>query len=181
MSGLDHWLERLYWLAQIALPLLLIWAGRIALQHVRTTSQQIDAALQEAQTTKLLRFLDHVEGPRIQDARRIVMTEIRREEEAGKNWWENDERLRDAAAQLCRSYDYLGGVIRFDGPDRVGQYFLERWGEGVIRAHQILERFLVFRRASARRTYEDFTWLCQEASVMQGSTEPPRGSTPRAS
>lgn len=173
MTGLDQWLERLYWVAQITLPLLLIWAGRIVLRQARNTSQQIDAGLQEAQTTKLLKFLDRVEEPKIQEARRIVMMEIRRQEEAGHNWWEGDERLRDAAAQLCRSYDYLGAIIRFDGPDRVGQYFLERWGEGVIRAHQVLERFLVFRRTSARHTYEDFTWLFQEASAMHGHAGSP--------
>jgi hypothetical protein len=171
MSGLDHWLERLYWLAQIALPLLVIWAARIWLRHVQTTSQQIDAALQEAQSMKLLKFLSYVEEPRIQEARKVVMTEIRHQEEAGNNWWENDERLHNAAAQLCRAYDYLGGVIRFDGPDRVGQYFLEQWGETIIRAHEILERFLVFRRTSARRTYEDFTWLSQEARQLQGQAE----------
>jgi hypothetical protein len=36
------------------------------------------------------------------------MTEIRRQEEEGKNWWESDERLQRAAEQLCASYDHLG-------------------------------------------------------------------------
>jgi hypothetical protein len=35
----------------ISVPFLAIWAGRIALRQVQTASQQIDAALQEAQTT----------------------------------------------------------------------------------------------------------------------------------
>ena len=94
------------------------------------------------------------------------MTEIRRQEEEGKNWWESDERLQGAAEQLCASYDHLGGIIKFDGPDRVGQYFLERWGEGIIRAHAVLERFLVFRRKSARNSYEDFTWLFKQAGSI---------------
>src|SRR5262249_50304711 len=85
-----------------------------------------------AQTTKLLKLLKHVEEQRVQDARHLVMTEIRRQEEEGKNWWESDERLQRAAEQLCASYDHLGGIIKFDGPDRVGLYFLERWGEGII-------------------------------------------------
>jgi hypothetical protein len=166
MNEIDLWLERLYWIAMISVPFLAIWAGRIALRQVQTASQQVDAALQEAQTTKLLKILQHVEEQRVQDARHLVMTEIRRQEEEDKNWWESDERLQKAAEQLCASYDHLGGVIKFDGPDRVGQYFLERWGEGIIRAHAVLERFLVFRRKSARNSYEDFTWLFKQAASI---------------
>jgi hypothetical protein len=109
MNEIDLWLERLYWIAMISVPFLAIWAGRIALRQVQTASQQIDAALQEAQTTKLLKMLQHVEEQRVLDARHLVMTEIRRQEEEGKNWWENDERLQRAAEQLCASYDHLGG------------------------------------------------------------------------
>jgi hypothetical protein len=84
MNEIDLWLERLYWIAMISVPFLAIWAGRIALRQVQTASQQIDAALQEAQTTKLLKILQHVEEQRVQDARHLVMTEIRRQEEEGK-------------------------------------------------------------------------------------------------
>jgi hypothetical protein len=166
MNEIDLWLERLYWIAMISVPFLAIWAGRIALRQVQTASQQVDAALQEAQTAKLLKILQHIEEQRVRDARNLVMTEIRRQEEGGKNWWESDEKLQRAAEQLCASYDQLGGIIKFDGPDRVGQYFLERWGEGIIRAHTILERFLVFRRKSARNSYEDFTWLFEQATSL---------------
>ena len=101
MNEIDLWLERLYWIAVISLPFLAIWAGRIALRQVQTASQQVDAALQEAQTSKLLKMLQHVEDQRVLDARHLVMTEIRRHEEEGKNWWESDERLQSAAEQLC--------------------------------------------------------------------------------
>src|SRR5262249_29601029 len=123
MNEIDHWLERLYWVAMISVPFLAIWAGRVGWRQVQTALQQVDAALQEAQTTKLFKILQHVEEQRVRDARHIVMTEIHRQEEEGKNWWEGDERLQSAAEQLCASYDHLGGIIKFDGPDRVGQYF----------------------------------------------------------
>jgi hypothetical protein len=168
MNETDHWLERLFWIAMISIPFLAVWAGHIALQQVQTALQQVDAALQEAQTTKLFKILQHVEEQIVRDARHIVMTEIHDQEEAGKNWWESDERLRRAAEQLCASYDHLGGIIKFDGPDRVGQYFLERWGEVIIRAHTILERFLVFSRKSAHNSYEDFTWLFEQATSIDG-------------
>jgi hypothetical protein len=100
MNEIDHWLERLYWVAMISVPFLAIWAGRIALRQVQTAVQQVDAALQEAQTTKLFKFLQHVEEQRVRDARHIVMTEIHHQEEEGKNWWEGDERLRRAAEAL---------------------------------------------------------------------------------
>src|SRR5262249_13201254 len=101
MNEIDHWLERLYWIAMISVPFLAIWAGRSALRQVQTALQQVDAALQEAQTTKLFKILQHVEEQRVRDARHLVMTEIRRQEEEGKNWWESDERLQRAAEQLC--------------------------------------------------------------------------------
>ena len=77
--------------------------------------------------------------------------------------------MRDCRARqnsYVLSYDHLGGIVKFDGPDRVGLYFLERWGEGIIRAHAVLERFLVFRRKSARNSYEDFTWLFKQAASI---------------
>jgi hypothetical protein len=84
MNEIDLWLERLYWIAMISLPFLAIWAGRIALRQVQTASQQVDAALKEAQTTKLLKMLQHVEEQRVLDARHVVMTEIRRQEEVDR-------------------------------------------------------------------------------------------------
>src|SRR5262249_29625746 len=78
MNEIDLWLERLFWIAMISIPFLAIWAGRIALRQVQTASQQVDAALQEAQTTKLFKILQHVEEQRVCDARDLVMTEIRR-------------------------------------------------------------------------------------------------------
>ncbi len=167
MTEIDHWLERLYWLALIALPFLLVWGGRVALRHVQTASQQVDTALQEAQSTKLLKILGQVEEQRVQDALNIVMTDIGREEEAGKSWWEGNDRLRNAATQVCVSYDHLGGVIQFDGPDRVGQYVLERWGEGIIRAHDILQRFLDVERKASRNSYANFAWLSEEAKLVR--------------
>src|ERR1700745_3807894 len=53
--------------------LCLLNAGSIcrfsALRQVQTASQQIDAALQEAQTTKLPKILQQVEEQRVRDAR----------------------------------------------------------------------------------------------------------------
>jgi hypothetical protein len=87
-----------------------------------------------------------VEEQSFSDARRIVMTEIHPHEQEGKNWWKTDERLeRRRYKYVFRTISGIG-IVKFDGPDRVGQYFLENWGEGVIRAHNILERFLVSRR-----------------------------------
>jgi hypothetical protein len=170
MSEIDHWLERLFWLAMISLPFLAIWAGRIALRQVQTALQQFDAVLHETETAKLIKILQQVAEQGVQDARHIVLTEIHRQEEEGKNWWESDDRLHRAAVHLCASYDQIGGVIKFDGPDRVGQYFMERWGESIIQAHSILERFLAFQRKSASDRYEDFTWLCEEAAVFHRKT-----------
>jgi hypothetical protein len=44
MNEIDHWLERLFWIAMISIPFLAIWAGRIALRKVQTALQQVDAA-----------------------------------------------------------------------------------------------------------------------------------------
>jgi hypothetical protein len=78
-----------------------------------------------------------------------------------RKWIRSEKQRVNKSAKVV-----LGGIIKFDGPDRVGQYFLERWGEGIIRAHTILERFLVFRRKSARNSYEDFTWLFEQATSI---------------
>ena len=105
MNEIDHWLERLYWVAMISVPFLAIWAGRIALRHVQTALQQVDAALQEAQTTKLFKILQHVEEQRVRDARHIVMTEIHRQEE--------EEKIGGRAMRDCRGrrYNYVLPMI----------------------------------------------------------------------
>src|SRR5262249_46453849 len=74
MNEIDHWLERLYWIAMISVPFLAIWAGRVALRQVQTGLQQVDAALQEAQTVKLFKILQHVEEQIARDARHIALS-----------------------------------------------------------------------------------------------------------
>lgn len=174
MSGIDPWLERLAWIALISLPFLAIWGGRLAWQGLQAALQQSDAAFEETQTARLFKILNHIAEQDVRDARHVVMTKIRLQEEEGKNWWESDDNLHSAAAKLCASYDDVAGVINFDESDRVGQYFLETWGEDLIRAHTILQRFLDFRQKSGGDTYKEFTWLFDEAKLIQQSSRPPK-------
>src|SRR6201987_5540885 len=50
----------------------------LALRQVQTASQQIDAALQEAQTTKLSKILQQVEEQKVRDARHLLDVAARR-------------------------------------------------------------------------------------------------------
>jgi hypothetical protein len=163
---IDQWLARLAWIAVLSLPFLAVWAGRIAMRHSETAARQRDAGLRAAQASRLLKILELVEQPSVREARHSVMTAVRRLEEAGTNWWESDDGLHRAAAQVCAAYHDLGGIINFDASDRVGQYVLEQWGEDLIRAHEVLQRFLLFRRDSGGDSYREFTWLFEEAKLL---------------
>lgn len=173
MGGIDEWLERLSWLALISLPLLLALGGYVALRRLRPFEQDFGNALQEAETSRLLEILRLIEGPGIREARVMVVIEVPGLEQRGENWWEGNGPLHRSAEQICSSYDYIGGVINFDASDRVGQFFLETWGEDIIRIHDILGRYLDFRRKSGAVAYNEFTWLAQEAKLIHRSPPPP--------
>jgi hypothetical protein len=173
MGGIDEWLERLAWLALISLPFLLALGGYVALRRLRPFEQDFGNALQEAQTSRLMEILRLIEGPGIREARTMVLIEVPGPEQRGENWWEGNSLLHRSAEEVCSSYDYIGGVINFDVSDRVGQFFLETWGEDIIRVHDILGRYLDFRRKSGTGAYNEFTWLAQEAKLIHRSPPPP--------
>ena len=171
MDGIDDWLQRLSWIALILLPFLLVLGGYVALRRLRPVEQDFGDAVQEAQTSRLLEILRLVEEQGVRDARATVLIDVRGQEQRGENWWENDG-LHRAAEHVCSSYDYIGGVINFDASGRVGQFFLETWGEDIIRVHDILDRYLDFCRKSGAAAYNEFTWLAQEAKLIHRSPPP---------
>lgn len=172
MGGIDEWLERLSWVALILLPFLLALGGYVVLSRLRAIQQEVEDTLQEAQTSRLIEVLHLIEESGIRDARSTVLIDIRGRDQQGEKWWEGDDRLHRAAEQVCASYDYVGGIINFDASGRVGQFFLETWGEDVIRIHDILEQYLGFRRKSGAAAYNEFTWLAQEAKLIHRTPAP---------
>jgi hypothetical protein len=148
MTVVDIWLQRAYWGSQMLLPLIAVAAGWIALK--------------EAWAHRTFELLRLVEDPRVRDARAIVMKEIK--PLRGQQWWA-DGRLHDAAATVCSAYDHLGGLMLFhDWRGRVERFFLDRWGETVVRAYPILKPFIDLRRETAPGSYENFRWLYGVAS-----------------
>jgi hypothetical protein len=172
MGGIDEWLQRLSWLALIALPFLLGAGGYAALQRLRLLEQHFAGALDEAETSGLLEILRLVEGPGIREARAMILIDVPGPEQRGENWWEENSSLHRAAEQVCLSYDYIGGVIIFAAPKRAGEFFLATWGEDIIRVHDSLERYLAFRRKSATGAYKEFSWLAQEAKLIHRDLRP---------
>jgi hypothetical protein len=172
VGEIDSWLERLSWIALVALPFLFVIGGYVALTRLRDLEQNVEDALQEAQTSTLLDVLRLIDRHGMSDAQLTVLIDIREREQRGESWWESDDRLHRSAERVCATYDCLGGVINFDASDRVGPFFLETWGEDVIRIHDILERYLGIRRKSGDAVYNEFTWLAQEAKLIHRS--PPR-------
>jgi hypothetical protein len=172
MGGIDDWLQRLSWIALISLPFLVVLGGYVALRRFRPFEQDLGDALQEAQTSRLVEILRLIEDQGIREARATVLIDVRRQEQRGENWWDGDDRLHRAAEHLCSSYDYVGGVINFDASGRVGQFFLETWGEDIIRVHDVLARYLDFCRKSGAAAYDEFSWLAQEAKLIHRSPPP---------
>ena len=164
-SSIDLWLQRFYWVSQILLPFIAVVAGWIALK--------------QAWTFRLFELLRHIEQPRVRSARAIVMREISMIP-SDQEWWV-DGRLHDAAATFCSAYDHLGGIIKFHGSNgRVERFFIERWGETVVRSYLVLTRFLEFRRKSAPNSYDNYIWLYKLARQHFPDTRQPKPPTPTA-
>ena len=119
---IDSILERTYWISQVTLPFIAIGAAWIAIKQVRSF--------------RLFELMKHIEDPRVREARRVVTMEI--PQLKGQNWW-TDQRLHDAATTLAGAYDVLGSALQFDGLGRVGRFFLDGWGEGIVRTHVALD------------------------------------------
>jgi hypothetical protein len=166
MGGIDEWLQRLAWLALISLPFILAAGGYLALRRVRYFEEHLEDALHETRTSRLLEILRLIEQPGIREAHAIILIDAAGPEQAGENWWETSSSLHRAAEQVCLSYDYIGGVINFDASTRVGEYFLETWGEDILRVHDILRRYIEFRQKSGAGDYKEFSWLAQEAKII---------------
>lgn len=162
MVWLDEWLERLFWLSLALLPVLLTLGGYGLLRRLRPLEEELERALRAVSTSQLIEILRLLEQGSTGDARATVLIDVAARERNGENWWEADERLHRAAASVCTTYDHVAGIINFDsGP--AGQFFLETWGEEVIRVHDVLERYLDLRRSSGVAFCSEFTWLAQEA------------------
>jgi hypothetical protein len=159
LTGTDLWMQRIYWISQIALPLIALLAGWIALK--------------QAQTFRLFEILKQMERPESRVARRIVMTEIGRVARTNPRWW-SDDRLHQAAAQVSASYDHLGAIIEFHGTGRVERVFLERWGEGIVRTHEVLEEFLKWRRETGPQSYRAYSWVYAKAKQIYPNVRPPQ-------
>ena len=130
MGGIDEWLERLSWIALILLPILVAVGGFVVLSRLAAVGQQVEDALEEAQTSKLLDILRYVEQHGTSDARLTVLIDIREREQRGENWWESDDRLYRAAERLCATYDHLGGLINFRLARPGRSIFLRNVGRG---------------------------------------------------
>jgi hypothetical protein len=172
MGGIDEWLQRLSWLALIALPILLGAGGFAVLRRLRLFEQHSADALEESETSRLLEILRLIERPGIREAHAMILIDVPAPEQKGENWWEGNSALHRAAEQVCLSYDYIGGVINFDASKRAGEFFLETWGEDIIRTHDLLERYLTFRRNSGTGAYKEFSWLAQEAKLLHRDPPP---------
>jgi hypothetical protein len=169
MDGIDEWLQRLSWLALIALPVVLGVGGWMVLRRLQRLELNLGDALGES---RLQQIVGLIAKPGIRDAHTLILTKLPEPERKGEKWWEENSTLNVAAEQICSTYDYIGGVINFDTSQRLGQFFLETWGEDVIRVHDILERYLKFRRESGTGAYNEFSWLAQEAKLIHRDPQP---------
>jgi len=132
--------------------------------------------LRQAEDHRLLGLLRWMEEDRVRKARKIVIDELstRRDEK----WWElKDQRFHDAAALVASIYDHLGGYFRLTlkfhdrwffslfGKDKdyVWKFFIDRWGEGIVRSYEILKRYIDYRREKAPKSYEGYEWVYKEA------------------
>jgi len=159
-------LEQYYWLSQIALAAIAIASGIIATFAVRV-------AFAQTRSTKLFELLKYTQDENFRRARRVVIREIGPMQDV--EWW-LDDHFEDAASTVCAMYDILGRLIKFDGYNKVGQFFVCNWADSIIRTHQILSRFVEARRSAGGNDSLGYEWLYQRALKFQppvGPTWPP--------
>jgi hypothetical protein len=159
-------LENAYWISQIGLALVALFAAVAAFAQVRTI--------------RLFELLKYLESSEIRKARRVVFREIYPRKD--QDWWldkENGERWESAASDVCASYDILGRIIQFDRLDRIlprggyGTFFKRHWSRSIVDNYDALEHFLEYRRQRAPNSYSAFTQLAQAARPHAGLTSSP--------
>lgn len=149
-NGMEHHpLEVAYWISQTAaagLQLVLvavaIWAGL--------------AAYRQVNTFKLFEWLKYIQDDNFRSARRIVIREI--SPIMDTEWWQ-DDRLEMAGATCCASYDILGRMLQFGGSQSLVAFFIENWGDSIVRTWLILSPFIEHRRESGGYQSKGYEWL----------------------
>jgi len=156
LTDIDLLLQRIYWIAQIALAAIAVCAAIAAFIQIRTF--------------KLFELLKYIKEPYIVDARRIVIREI--EPKRKDNWWDEGadaNRLEKEASTVCGSYDLIGRMAKFDRLERFlpgsgfSRFFALYWSDSIIRTYEALEPFILARRLENRDAYAGYTWLYQSA------------------
>src|ERR1700733_15855159 len=129
-GSLDVFLERGYWISQIALMMIATGAAI--------------AAFRQLQTYKLFEILKFLESPQFRSARRIVLREIHKRKDG--DWWldpTKGERWEEAASAVCAGYDILAKMIEYDRSlglflPGYGKFFRLHWARSIIRTHDAL-------------------------------------------
>lgn len=129
-------------------------------------------AFQEYRTARLFEMLNHLERSGVREARHVVFTKIASKDNKGKRWWK-DNQLHVAAANLAASYDHLGLMIKVHGMGSAERMILERWGESIVRSHEVLDDFLKWRRETGPQAYAEYTAIYRLAKEIYPDLPPP--------
>jgi hypothetical protein len=159
LLGIWHWFigtdhaggEILYWCSQILLAVIAIVGAVFAFNQIKTF--------------KLLELLKYLEQPHVRDARRVVRRDIGMRKLAGR-WWDNDDRLEQAASIVCASFNTTAAALRLNRFGSLESFFARHWGGSIIVNYEILLPMIEDRRgehAHGPEYMSDFRWLYKKA------------------
>lgn len=131
MSDFDLWFQRLYWLSQIALPIIAVVTGWIVWTQHRTS--------------KVFALIRYLEDPRVRSARRLLYKNLIAKSPPEK-WWVRDDDLEDAAATVCVRYSIVGVMTKND--KWVREFIAREWANNIRRTYEALTGYLEYRRDS---------------------------------
>ncbi|BCG73366.1 hypothetical protein MesoLj113a_45240 [Mesorhizobium sp. 113-1-2] len=152
MNNFDLWFQRLYWLSQIALPIVAVVTGWIVWTQYRTA--------------KIFEMIKHLEDPAIREARRILYKGIIASSPP-RDWWNRDDELENVAATVCARYAVVGVIT--DTDKWVRTFVAREWADNICWTHEALADYLEHRRHSSPGAYLGYTRLYDAAKPFRKS------------
>src|SRR5215472_14356794 len=114
-------------------------------------------ALREYRSAKIFDTIKYLEEWETRAARRLLFEKL----PLSGAWWDRNQELADAAADVCARYGLVAAVTEHDRSVRT--FVARHWAHNICRFYVLLESYVRYREAKTPGVYRHYTALYSEA------------------